>query len=230
MYECILIIGNDGALVGELRDRLHGEGYRVDVADAGTDGLKMAQERLPDLAILDAPSSGSGWLEMCRQLQEMDRGPSVLVLAKAGLASDQVAALKAGADDYVVYPVDPEVLLARIQALLRRCLSFKGQKLQYKGLSLDTASRVATLDGREISLTTTEYELLLLFLRNPERVLTRAVIMDKIWGYDFAGNYNILEVYISYLRAKLEEKGERRLIHTVRGAGYVLREREAAAA
>ncbi len=141
--------------------------------------------------------------------------------------TDQVRGLDLGADDYVVKPFVFEVLLARIRSLLRRRETLHGPEvLRYADLVLDTASRRASRGNREIDLTTTEYELLRLFLQNPERVLTRDVLMDRVWGYDFEGNYNVLEVYVRYLRTKLEAAGEPRLIQTVRGAGYVLRGRE----
>ncbi len=226
MGEEILIISADDTLAGTFRRCLEAEGLVVEAALDGWEGLSAAQEHPIELVILDISAAGPEWLQICRQICQMDRSPLLLVLSPADDPADHIAALEAGADDFVVWPQTLEVLLARVRALLRRAQPAPGEILEYGDLTLDTASRTATRGDRQISLTTTEYELLLLFLRNPERVLPRELIMERVWGYDFAGNYNILEVYVSYLRSKLEEKGERRLIQTVRGAGYVLREQE----
>lgn len=226
MRERILVIDDDSSITSVLKRGLGYEGYTVDVASNGKEGLEIARQRPPDLVILDIMMPGIDGLEVCRRLRSVDERLPILLLTAKDAASDQVLGLETGADDYVVKPFVFEVLLARVRALLRRCEPDTREVLRYKDLSLDTASRIARRGNREIELTTTEYELLNLFLRNPERVLTKDVIMDKVWNYDFDGNYNILEVYVRYLRSKLEEKGESRLIQTVRGAGYVLRDRE----
>lgn len=222
----ILVIDDDSSITTVLKRGLSYEGYSVDVAGNGKMGLETARLRPPALVILDILMPGIDGLEVCRRLRSADEKLPILMLTAKDAVSDQVLGLETGADDYIVKPFVFEVLLARIRALLRRREPEPREILRYQDLSLDTAARLAKRGEREIELTTTEYELLKLFVSNPERVLTREIIVEKVWGYDFDGNYNILEVYVRYLRNKLEEKGERRLIQTVRGAGYVLRDRE----
>lgn len=226
MRERILVIDDDSSITSVLKRGLGYEGYVVDIAGNGKEGLDVARQRFPDLVILDIMMPGLDGLEVCRRLRVADEKLPILMLTARDAISDQVLGLDTGADDYIVKPFVFEVLLARVRALLRRREPVGREVLRYQDLVLDTASRVAQRGQRTIDLTTTEYELLNLFLRNPERVLTRDIIVEKVWGYDFYGNYNILEVYVRYLRNKLEENGERRLIQTVRGAGYVLRDRE----
>lgn len=226
MRERVLVVDDDTSITGVLRRGLGYEGYIVDVASNGKEGLEIARQHLPDLVILDIMMPGIDGLEVCRRLRAVDEKLPILMLTAKDAVSDQVLGLETGADDYIIKPFVFEVLIARLHALLRRREPETREVLRYEDLTLDTASRIAKRGEREIELTTTEYELLLLFMRNPERVLTRDMIMEKVWGYDFEGNYNILEVYVRYLRNKLEEKGDRRLIQTVRGAGYVLRDRE----
>lgn len=226
MKERILVIDDDSSITGVLRRGLGYEGYLVDVASDGKQGLERARVQPPDVVVLDIMMPGIDGLEVCRRLRTVDQRVPILMLTAKDAVSDQVLGLETGADDYIVKPFVFEVLLARVRALLRRREPEDDEVLRYEDLALDTASRSAKRGEREIELTTTEYELLLLLVRNSERVLTRDLIMEKVWGYDFEGNYNILEVYVRYLRNKLEEKGERRLIQTVRGAGYVLRDRE----
>jgi len=226
LKERILVIDDDGSITSVLKRGLGYEGYTVDTAENGKEGLEIARQRPPDLVILDIMMPGMDGLEVCRRLRSVDEKLPILMLTAKDAVSDQVQGLETGADDYIIKPFAFEILLARVRALLRRLEPEAREVLRYQDLSLDTASRFARRGEREIELTTTEYELLQLFMRNPERVLTRDVIVDKVWGYDFEGNYNILEVYVRYLRLKLEEKGQKRLIQTVRGAGYVLRDRE----
>ncbi|TAK35990.1 MAG: response regulator transcription factor [Chloroflexota bacterium] len=228
MKERILVVDDDSSITGVLRRGLGYEGYIVDVASTGREGLETARVRPPHLVILDVMLPGMDGLEVCRRLRSVDQRLPILMLTAKDAVSDQVVGLETGADDYIVKPFVFEVLLARVRALLRRQQSEPDveEALSYQDLGLDIASRVARRGEREIELTTTEYELLRLFMSNPQRVLTRDLIMEKVWGYDFEGNHNILEVYVRYLRNKLEERGEKRLIHTVRGAGYVLRDRE----
>ena len=224
--ERILVVDDDSSVTGVLRRGLGYEGYKVDVANSGKEALDRARDRPPGLVILDIMMPGIDGLEVCRRLRSVDETlPIVMLTAKDGVA-DQVLGLDTGADDYIVKPFVFEVLLARVRALLRRREADAKEVLRYQDLTLDTASRLVTRGNREVRLTTTEYELLRLFMCNPERVLTRDTIMNKVWDYDFDGNYNILEVYVRYLRSKLEENGEARLIQTVRGVGYVLRDRE----
>lgn len=226
MKERILAIDDDSNVTSVLKRVLGYEGYTVDIAGSGKEGLDMARQRPPDLVILDIMMPGIDGLEVCRRLRSVDYKLPILMLTAKDAISDQVLGLETGADDYIVKPFAFELLLARVRALLRRREPEAREALRYQDLNLDTASRIARRGEREIDLTTTEYEVLHLFMRNPERVLTREVFADKVWGYDFEGNYNILEVYVRYLRIKLEEAGEKRLIQTVRGAGYVLRDRD----
>src|SRR5262245_20362116 len=167
---------------------------------------------------------GLDGLEVLRRLRAADPRLPVLLLTARDGAPDEVAGLQAGADDYVTKPFAFAVLLARVQALLRRQASEAPPVLRFADLSLDTGARRAARGRRAIDLTGTEYDLLRQFLEHPRRVLPRARLMDRVWGYDFGGNTNILEVYVKQLRQKLEAAGEPRLLHTVRGTGYVLRE------
>lgn len=220
----ILVIDDDPSVTSLLKRGLSYEGYRVDSAASGKDGLDMAREQPPDLVILDVMMPGVDGLEVCRRLRAADPVLPILMLTARDGTADQVEGLETGADDYVVKPFTFEVLLARIRALLRRTEPPGVELLRFADLVLDTGTHTARRGRREIDLTTTEYELLQQFLRNPRQVLAKEQLVDKVWGYDFEGNYNILEVYVRYLRSKLEAGGEPRLIHTVRGAGYLLRE------
>jgi two-component system response regulator MprA len=166
---------------------------------------------------------GLDGMEVCRRLRSGGPTPIIILTAKDSI-NDRVMGLDMGADDYMVKPFNLDELLARVRALLRRSQPVHPQVLQFSDLTLDTGTRQATRNNRVISLTAKEYELLELFMRHPRQVLTRDVIFDQVWGYDFGGESNIIEVYIRYLRQKLEIEGETRLIHTVRGMGYVLRE------
>jgi two-component system response regulator MprA len=166
---------------------------------------------------------GIDGLEVCRRLRTGGSTPIIILTAK-DTVNDRILGLDMGADDYMTKPFELDELLARIRALLRRLQPTKPQILRYSDVALDTGTRQAMRSERMISLTAKEYELLELFLRHPRQVLTRDTIFDQVWGYDFGGESNIIEVYIRYLRQKLESEGEKRLLHTVRGMGYVLRE------
>ncbi|HVC32198.1 MAG TPA: response regulator transcription factor [Chloroflexota bacterium] len=219
----ILVVDDDRKITAMLRRTLSYEGYEVDLAGDGVKGLLAARDRPPDLVILDVMMPGLDGLEVCRRLRSGGAIP-ILMLTARDEVPDRVAGLDAGADDYLVKPFALEELTARVRALLRRRDGQNGAVLSFGDLRLDTGRRVATRGERPIDLTTKEYELLALFLRHPRQVLTRDVILEQVWGYDFGGDANVLEVYVGYLRSKLEEKTEPRLIQTVRGAGYVLRE------
>ncbi|MCL5074668.1 MAG: response regulator transcription factor [Chloroflexi bacterium] len=219
----VLVIDDDKRITDLLRRGLTYEGYVVDVAYEGRQGLDIARETPPDVVILDIMMPGMDGLEVCRRLRAGGNVPILMLTAK-DTVSDRVVGLETGADDYLVKPFAFEELLARVHALLRRREPEAHEVLRYSDLTLDTASRQAKRGDRVIEFSTTEYKLLVLFLRNPERVLTRDIIMERVWGYDFGGESNVLEVYVRYLRNKLEVEGRKRLIHTVRGAGYVLRE------
>ncbi len=221
----ILIVDDDSRVTSALRRTLAYEGYQVSSASDGEGALAIARTKSPDLVILDLMLPGIDGLEVCRRLRAVDDDITVLMLTARDAVADRVAGLETGADDYLVKPFALEELLARIKALLRRRNppDIQREVLCFADLELDTAMRQAKRADRTIELSTTEYELLVLFLRNPRIVLTRSILMDRIWGRDFEGGPNVLEVYIGHLRNKLEQNGEKRLIQTVRGAGYVLR-------
>lgn len=223
MKERILIIEDDEAIVRVLRRSLAYDGYTVDVALDGETGLQIARDAHPDLVILDWMLPGMDGLEVCQRLRAGGNVPVLMLTAKDTTAS-RVQGLDAGADDYMVKPFELEELSARVRALLRRTQPDRAPVLTFADLSLDTSTRQAMRKNRVISLTAKEYDLLELFLRHPRQVLTREMIFDRVWGYDFGGESNVLDVYIRYLRQKLEAEGEPRLIHTQRGVGYVLRE------
>lgn len=223
MSERILIIEDDPAILKLLQRGLAYEGYVVDTAVDGRSGLLMARDNQPDLVVLDWMLPGMDGLEVCHRLRTGGEVPIVMLTAKDTI-QDRVQGLDAGADDYLVKPFNLDELLARIRALLRRTQVKRIPILEFLDLKLDTGSRQASREDRVISLTAKEYELLDLFMRHPRQVLTREVIFDRVWGYDFGGESNVLEVYIRYLRQKLEAGDEARLIHTVRGVGYVMRE------
>lgn len=219
----ILVVDDDRKITGALRRGLSYEGYSVEVANGGAEALSMVREAPPDLVILDVMMPGIDGLDVCRLIRRSSMVPILMLTARDDVA-DRVVGLDSGADDYLVKPFAFEELLARIRALLRRREPEVPCELRYLDLSLDTRSRMAQRGDRRIELTTTEYRLLELFLSRQGEVLTREGILEKVWGYDFEGESNVLEVYVRYLRGKLEADGEPRLIHTVRGAGYVLRE------
>ena len=223
MSERILVIEDDPAILKLLQRGLAYEGYLVDTATDGRSGLLMARDNHPDLVVLDWMLPGMDGLEVCHRLRTGGEVPIVMLTAKDTI-QDRVQGLDAGADDYLVKPFNLDELLARIRALLRRTQTKRIPILEFNDLKLDTGSRQATRGTRTISLTAKEYELLDLFMRHPRQVMTREVIFDRVWGYDFGGESNVLEVYIRYLRQKLEVGDEARLIHTVRGVGYVMRE------
>ncbi len=224
MREHILVIEDDARILQLLRRGLTYEGYTVETAADGPEGLVLARERPPNLVVLDWMLPGLDGLEVCRRLRAAGAVPILMLTAKDAVA-DRVEGLDAGADDYLVKPFDFDELLARIRALLRRAKPEDSPEvLSFADLRLDTGTHQSYRGEREIELTAKEYELLELFLRHPRQVLTRDVIYDRVWGYDFGGESNIIEVYVRYLRQKTEAAEEPRLIHTVRGVGYVLRE------
>ena len=223
MKEHILIIEDDEAIVRLLRRGLAYEGYQVETALDGETGLALARDHHPDLVILDLMLPSMDGLEVCQRLRGGSNIPILMLTAKDTI-QDRVQGLDAGADDYLVKPFELDELTARVRALLRRTQTERVQVLSFADLELDTSTRQAVRKGRVISLTAKEYDLIELFMRHPRQVLTREMIFDRVWGYDFGGESNVLDVYIRYLRQKLESEGENRLLHTVRGVGYVLRE------
>ena len=219
----VLVIEDEDRIRQFLQRGLTYENYRVDVAADGPTGLALARENPPDVVILDWMLPGMDGLEVCRRLRAGGPAPILMLTAK-DTVQDRVQGLDAGADDYLVKPFAFDELLARIRALLRRAAPSQPEVFRFADLTLDTGTRQAFRGERAIELTAKEYELLELFMRHPRQVLTREVIFDRVWGYDFGGESNIIEVYVRYLRQKTEAGSEPRLVHTVRGVGYVLRE------
>jgi two-component system response regulator MprA len=218
----ILIVDDDPNICSVLRRGLRFEGYAVCIARDGLQALEVARTEPPDLVVLDVMLPGMDGIEVCRRLRRGTAAP-ILMLTARDAVPDRIAGLDSGADDYLVKPFDFDELLARIRALLRRAQPPDATVLRFADLRLDTGSREAFRGERTIELTTREYELLLLFLRHPRRVLTRDQILERVWD-GAAVDSNAIEVYIGRVRDKLEAAGEPRLIQTVRGAGYVLRE------
>lgn len=223
----ILVVDDDEKIISLLRRSLAFEGYEVVTASNGLEGLKLMLASDPNLLILDVMMPQvDGW-EVCRRVREGGSTVPILMLTAKDDITDRVKGLDLGADDYLVKPFALEELLARVRALLRRKSDkiddSSTSRLQFEDLILDLDSREAIRSGRRIDLTAKEFDLLLLLMQNPRRVLTRDTIMDKIWGYDYSGESNVLEVYIAMLRQKTEDGTDKRLIQTVRGTGYVLR-------
>ena len=220
----ILVVEDEVKLARFIEMELKYEGYQVSVANDGLAGLSAARETQPDLILLDWMLPGISGTEICRRLRETgDQVPVILLTAKDEI-SDRVAGLDAGADDYLVKPFSIEELLARLRAHLRRNQEAEPQLLQFSDLRLNRSTREVYRGDRSIELTAKEFDLLDYLLSHPRQVLTRDQILETVWGYDFMGDSNIIEVYIRYLRLKLEAHQEKRLIQTVRGVGYVLRE------
>jgi DNA-binding response OmpR family regulator len=219
----ILLVEDEVPLARFIELELKAEGYQISVAHDGIAGLTLARESTPDLAILDWMLPGLTGLELCRRLRATGSKIPVILLTAKDEVRDRVAGLDAGADDYVVKPFSIEELLARIRAHLRRTNEPNSDLLQFEDLSLNRGTREVSRGQRLIELTAKEFDLLEYLLNHPRQVLTRDQILEKVWGYDFMGDSNIIEVYIRYLRLKLEENSEKRLIHTIRGVGYTLR-------
>jgi two-component system, OmpR family, response regulator MprA len=222
----ILVVDDDAAVRDSLRRALQLEGYDVELARHGAEALERIESREvdPDAVVLDVLMPEVDGLEVCRRLRRSGNRLPVLMLTARDEVADRVAGLDAGADDYVVKPFALEELLARLRALLRRLTNEAVEVLRFADLELDPATREVRRAGERIDLTRTEFALLELFMLNPRQVLTRSVIFERVWGYDFGFGSNSLDVYIGYLRRKLESGGEPRLIQTVRGVGYALRE------
>ena len=222
----ILVVDDERAVRDSLRRALELDGYRVELAEDGEQALRRLDlEPAPDAVILDVLMPGADGLEVCRRLRAAGNGVPVLMLTARAEIDSRVAGLDAGADDYLPKPFALAELLARLRALLRR-LGGEGsaETLSFGDLELDPGTREVRRGGDRIELTRTEFSLLELFLRNPRQVLTRSIIFERVWGYDFGPSSNSLDVYIGYLRRKTETGGKPRLIHTVRGVGYALRE------
>ena len=219
----LLVIDDDEQLLAALRRALAYEGYDVEVAPTGEAGLRAALKQPPDLVVLDVLLPGLDGLEVCRRLRGGGDVPVLMLTARDEVA-DRVAGLDAGADDYLVKPFAVDELLARVRALLRRRAPGTTDELRFADLTLNQATRTVQRGSRLLNLTPKEFDLLVLFLQHPRQVLTRELLFQRVWGYDFDGQSNVLDVYVSQLRSKLEAGGEPRLLHTVRGVGYALRE------
>lgn len=220
----ILVVDDDATVTSVLKRGLAYEGYAVDTAATGMQGLTAARDRTPDLVILDLMMPGLDGFEVLSRLRSGDATLPVMMLTARDAPADQVKGLESGADDYIVKPFTFTVLAAHVKALLRRREIEHPEVLRFADMSLDTGMRRAIRGTRDIELTSTEYEVLRQFLLHPRRVLPKHMLMDRVWGYDVEGSSNVLEVYIKQLRQKLEARGEPRLIHTLRGAGYILRD------
>ena len=226
MTQRILIIEDEAEIAGYLRRGLTMEGYQVEVAADGITGVAVARERPPDLVILDIMLPGLDGLQVAERLRPALDVPIIMLTAKDAVA-DRVAGLESGADDYLVKPFAFEELLARIRALLRRQKRATEPDLLRVGpLSMNLKAHEVHRGERVLALTAKEFELLEMFMQHPNQVLTRDQIYDHVWNYDFGGDSNIIEVYVRYLRQKLEAAGEPRLLHTVRNVGYILREND----
>ncbi|MGO4949302.1 response regulator transcription factor [Paenibacillus sp. DRB1-1] len=226
MRSTILIIDDDEKIVSMLRRGLAFEGYEVLTAANGAEGLNKMLTAEPDVVVLDVMMPQVDGFEVCRRMREGGSTIPVLMLTAKDEVENRVKGLDLGADDYLVKPFALEELLARVRALLRRKTEQQdnnGNRLTFEDLQLDNESREVVRGGKRLELTAKEFELLHLFMQNPKRVLSRDLIMDKIWGYDYSGESNVLEVYIAMLRQKTEQDGGKRLIRTIRGAGYILR-------
>lgn len=219
----ILAVDDEERIRQFLQRGLTFEGYRVETAADGQEALEKARDDPPDLVLLDLMLPGMDGIEVCRRIRSASDVPILMLTAKEAI-EDRVAGLDAGADDYLVKPFSFDELLARVRALLRRAQPAQPQVYRFADLELDTGTRRGRRGDHIFDLTAKEYELLELFMRHPRQVLTREVIFDRVWNYDFGGESNIIEVYVRYLRQKTEADDRPRLIHTVRGVGYVLRE------
>jgi two-component system, OmpR family, response regulator MprA len=221
----ILVVDDERAVRDSLRRALELQGYEVELAGDGAEALaRLAENGQPDAVVLDILMPGIDGLEVCRQIRRRGSSVPVLMLTARDAVGDRVEGLDAGADDYVVKPFALEELLARLRALLRRASPAVDGVLRFADLELDTGTREVRRGGDPIELTRTEFNLLELFMVNPRQVLTRSIIFERVWGYDFGFASNSLDVYIGYLRRKTETGGKPRLIHTVRGVGYALRD------
>jgi two-component system response regulator MprA len=224
MNERILVVEDDQRLRDMLRRNLIFEGYAVDTAEDAEAAFLAMRERMPDAIILDLMLPDMDGIELCRRVREASTVP-ILILTARDSIEDRVTGLDAGADDYVVKPPEIDELLARVRALLRRHkMEADPEIYEFADLRLDPRTRQVFRGNEEIHLTAKEFDLLHLFMRHPNQVLTREMIYEHIWDYDFGGESNIIEVYVRYLRTKLEASGKPRLIQTVRGVGYALRE------
>jgi DNA-binding response OmpR family regulator len=220
----ILVIDDDTSIRKFLKRGLSYEGFAVSLAESGEDGLVQARERYPDLIILDWLMPGMDGLEVLEKLRLADHALPVIMLTAKDAPQDQIRGLTTGADDYVTKPISFDILLARIKSLLRRTHNEGTTLLRFCDIEMNGEAFTVHRKAREITLTGLEFRLLQAFMENPKRVMNKQLLLDKVWGTDFYGDDNVVEVYVKQLRQKLESDSESRLIQTIRGVGYVLRE------
>ncbi|MDP2661136.1 MAG: response regulator transcription factor [Dehalococcoidia bacterium] len=220
----ILAVDDDPKMLSLMRRGLSFAGYAVDLASDGEEALTIARDNPPDLAVLDVMLPGLDGVEVCRRLRAGDPDLPILMLTAKGRVPDRIAGLDAGADDYLVKPFAFDELLARIRALLRRVAPREDGLLRFIDLTLDPSTREVQRGSRRIGLTAKEFELLEFLMRHPRQVLSRDLVFERVWGSDFPGESNVIDVHVMRLRDKLEAEQEPRIIHTIRGAGYSLRE------
>ena len=222
----ILVIDDDATVTNVLKRGLSHEGFLVETAHSGAEGLVIVEDHLVDLVILDVMMPRLNGLEVLHRLRVADGHLPILLLTAKDTQEDQVQGLESGADDYVVKPFSFVVLVARVRALLRRQWTERSPLLRFANLTLDASSHDVRRGEQKIPLTNLEFKLLQALMAHPRQVLSKEILLDRVWGYDFRGNGNVVEVYVMQLRQKLEVQGEARLIHTLRGVGYMLREEE----
>jgi DNA-binding response OmpR family regulator len=220
----ILVIDDDTSIRKFLKRGLSYEGFAVTLAESGEDGLARAREHYPDLVILDWLMPGMDGLEVLEKLRLADTSLPVIMLTAKDTPQDQIKGLNKGADDYVTKPISFDVLVARVRSLLRRSSHESPTLLRFADVEMNTDMFTVQRAGRDITLTGLEFKLLQAFMENPKRVMNKQLLLDKVWGRDFFGDDNVVEVYVKQLRQKLEAASEPRLIQTIRGVGYVLRE------
>jgi len=220
----ILVVEDEEKVAAFIKRGLEQSAYGVDVVHRGEDALEQVVAATYDVIVLDLMLPGISGLEVVRELRRRKIEVPVLALTARSTLDDRVAGLDAGCDDYLAKPFAFQELLARVRALLRRATTVRLPQLQYRDLLLDPATRTVTRGGKRVELTNKEYALLEYLMRYPEQVLTRNVLLENVWGYDFETQSNVLEVYMNFLRKKIDAHGDRKLLHTVRGVGYVLRE------
>jgi DNA-binding response OmpR family regulator len=220
----ILAVDDDLAILRALRRGLRLEGFEVETTDSGAQALDLVDQTVPEAVVLDVSLPGISGIEVCSRLRARGSEVPVLILSALDDVADRVAGLAAGADDYVVKPFDLAELVLRLRALLRRAGRPPGAAVRVGPLTVDPGARLATLDGRELDLTRREFDLLEVLALNAGIVLSRPVLLERVWGYDFDVTDNAVDTFVGYLRRKMEASGEARMLHTVRGVGFVLRE------
>ena len=222
----ILVVEDEEKVASFVKKGLEQSSYTVDTVTTGDDALAFALSTAYDAIVLDIMLPGRDGLSVVRELRTRGISTPVLALTARGSLEDKIHGLDSGCDDYLPKPFAFDELLARLRALLRRQPASRAVKLEYSGIALDPVTRGITRDGKPIELTNKEYALLELLLRHPGQVFTRTAILESVWGYDFDAGSNVLEVYMNFLRKKIDTTGKKKLLHTVRGVGYVLREDE----